>query len=93
MAFFKKLMKQAPKDGLAPAFPDDHVFPVHAMDDTKTMRSILLAWTLCFNDVLDANKLQSSLAELFEIGDWRKLGGRLRLDVSYILHGFWKLSY
>lgn len=84
MAFFKKFTSQAPKDDPTPAFPDDDVFPVHILDDTKTMRSILIAWTLCFNDVLDAKKLQSSLAQLLEIGDWRKLGGRLRLNVRIL---------
>jgi hypothetical protein len=81
MAFFRKFMTQAPKDDATPAFADDDVYPVHVLDDTKTMRSVLIAWTLCFNDVLDAHKLQFSLAELLEIGDWRKLGGRLRLNV------------
>ncbi|EEU38068.1 uncharacterized protein NECHADRAFT_48023, partial [Fusarium vanettenii 77-13-4] len=32
------------------------------------------------NDVLDPEKLHSSLAKLLEIGDWRKFGGRLRLN-------------
>jgi hypothetical protein len=34
-----------------------------------------------FNDVLDAEKLHDALSELLEIGDWRKLGGRLRFKV------------
>ncbi|KAH7050156.1 hypothetical protein B0J12DRAFT_719045 [Macrophomina phaseolina] len=49
------------------------------LEDTKTLRNIFVAWTLCFNDVLDANKLHASLSSLLEIGDWRKVGGRLRL--------------
>lgn len=81
MAFFKKYISQTRGDEPTSAFPDDDVYPVHILDDTKTMRSILIAWTLCFNDVLDADKLQSSLATLLDTGDWRKLGGRLRLNV------------
>lgn len=86
MAFFKMFMGQAQGDESTSAFPDDDVYPVHILDDTKTMRSILIAWTLCFNDVLDADKLQSSLATLLDTGDWRKLGGRLRLNVRIFRH-------
>jgi hypothetical protein len=52
------------------------------LDDTKTLRGIVVTWTLRFNDVLDADSLHASLSKLLEIGDWRKLGGRLRLKVS-----------
>lgn len=62
---------------------DDIVYPVHTLDDTKTLRNIVVAWTLRFDDVLDADKLHLSLARLLEIGDWRKLGGRLRLKVAF----------
>lgn len=58
---------------------DDEVYPVHMLDDSKTLRTIVVTWTLCFNDVLDADKLHTSLSELLEIGDWKKIGGRLRL--------------
>jgi hypothetical protein len=81
MAFFKRLLGQAPKDNATFIFEDDDVYPVHTLDDSPTMRSILITWTICFNDVLDADKLQSSLSSLLEIGDWKKLGGRLRMKV------------
>ena len=86
MDFLKRFTKQSsPPSNAAPdPYADDDVYPVHGLDDTKTFRSIIIAWTLCFNDVLDAEKLQASLAKLLEIGDWRKLGGRLRLNVSSI---------
>ncbi|KAK7415701.1 hypothetical protein QQX98_005736 [Neonectria punicea] len=66
----------------------DDVFPVHFFDDTKTYRSMILTWTLRFNDVLDPEKLHDALARLLETGDWRKLGGRLRLnaDGRLVLH-------
>ncbi|KAH8707556.1 hypothetical protein GQ44DRAFT_817332 [Phaeosphaeriaceae sp. PMI808] len=60
-------------------YENDDIYPVHALDDTKSLRSILVTWTICFNDVLDTDKLQSSLSRLLEIGDWRKIGGRLKL--------------
>ncbi|KAJ5176081.1 uncharacterized protein N7482_001958, partial [Penicillium canariense] len=37
-----------------------------------------ITYTFRFNEVLDPSKLHSSLVKLFTIGDWRKLGGRLR---------------
>ncbi|KAF9872890.1 lysr family regulatory protein [Colletotrichum karsti] len=63
-----------------PKVATDDVYPVHFFDDTKPFRGMLLNWTLRFDDVLDAEKLQSSLAKLLEIGEWRKLGGRMRLN-------------
>ncbi|OJJ47737.1 hypothetical protein ASPZODRAFT_15186 [Penicilliopsis zonata CBS 506.65] len=41
-----------------------------------------MSYTLRFNDVLDPEKLHSSLVELLKIGDWKKLGGRLRRNES-----------
>ncbi|KAF9691279.1 hypothetical protein EKO04_010789 [Ascochyta lentis] len=79
MAFFKGWVNQQPTGGLPHIFEDDDVYPVHVLDDTKTFRGILITWTICFNDALDADKLRSSLARLLELGDWRKIGGRLRL--------------
>lgn len=60
---------------------DDDVYPLHMLDDTKGCREFFLAWTLRFNDVLDVQKLHDTLSSLLEIGDWRKLGGRLRMNV------------
>jgi hypothetical protein len=60
----------------------DEVYPLFVLDDTKLYRELMLTWTFCFNDVLDAKKLHSSLSKLLEIGDWRKLGGRVRQNVS-----------
>ncbi|KAJ5125494.1 transcriptional regulator sdnM [Penicillium atrosanguineum] len=53
------------------------VYPLHALDDTLLYRT-LISRLMRFNDVLDADKLHEALLGLFEIGDWRKLGGRLR---------------
>jgi hypothetical protein len=60
---------------------NDDIYPVHTLDDTKTLRKLLIAWTIYFNDALDVDRLRSSLARLLEIGDWRKIGGRLAFKV------------
>lgn len=60
---------------------DYDIYPVHPTDDNKTNREKTMSWTLRFNDILDAEKIQDSLRRLLEIGDWRKLGGRLREKV------------
>ncbi|KAH7094420.1 hypothetical protein FB567DRAFT_3133 [Paraphoma chrysanthemicola] len=79
MAFFLRLLKGAPAQAPGPTFDDDEIFPVGMLDGTKTLRNIVVTWTLRFNDVLDADLLHSSLSRLLETGDWRKAGGRLRL--------------
>jgi hypothetical protein len=61
----------------------DTIIPLHSKDDTKSIRPHIMDFTLCFDDVLDPEKLRSSLAKLMEIGDWRKLGARLRLNVIF----------
>lgn len=73
--------------------PTDEVLPMHHFDDNLLNRSIVLAWTLRFSDVLDADKLHDSLARLLEIGDWRKLGGRIRKCVSFEFALHWGPAY
>ncbi|QIW96738.1 hypothetical protein AMS68_002256 [Peltaster fructicola] len=55
----------------------DYVYPLHFLDDLKLNR-MPVHWLLHFNDILDAQKLREALTKLLGIGDWRKLGGRLR---------------
>ena len=65
-----------------PVQDSDEIVPVHVFDDLSGYRKTLLMWTFQFNDVLDADKLHEALCELIEKGEnWRKLGGRLRLNV------------
>jgi hypothetical protein len=73
-----------------PPIESDDVYPTYMLDDTKTLRGLVLTWTLQFNDVLDAEKLHSSLSTLLEIGDWRKIGGRLRFKMSFVCVGYAK---
>lgn len=86
MDFLKRYFGQTLQESPPLSTESDEVYPVHTLDDTKTFRSIIVTWALCFNDVLDADKLHTSLTQLLEIGEWRKLGGRLRLKVSLIIN-------
>lgn len=58
--------------------PSDDVVPLPFFDDTDVFRRIILNVTFRFDDVLDHEKLRVALTRLLEIGDWRKLGARLR---------------
>lgn len=64
-----------------PASEPCGIYPLHGLDDTLLYRA-LISRLMRFNDVLDADKLHEALLGLFEIGDWRKLGGRLRVKVK-----------
>lgn len=55
-------------------------YPLHCLDGLKVNYKFV-SWTMRFNDVLDVEKLHNALSRLLEIGDWRKLGGRLRFKV------------
>ncbi|KAF6824374.1 lysr family regulatory protein [Colletotrichum plurivorum] len=59
--------------------PTDTVILLSAMDSSWMMRMMIMSWSMCFHDVLDADMLHDSLSELLTIGDWRKLGGRPRV--------------
>lgn len=68
-----------------PYFEDD-VYPLHTLDYDPNY----VDWVMRFNDVLDADMLKKSLSRLLEIGDWRKLGGRVRYrvrDEKIWIHG------
>ncbi|KAF4509338.1 hypothetical protein G6O67_003517 [Ophiocordyceps sinensis] len=54
------------------------VYPVHSLDGAKH-NHVLISWVMRFNDVLDSGKLYLALSKLLEIGDWKKLGGRLKM--------------
>jgi hypothetical protein len=62
----------------------DDVYPVHMLDDSKTLRGIVVTWTMCFDDVLDAEVLRTGLERLLDMEGWRKVGGRVRMSVSFI---------
>jgi hypothetical protein len=65
-----------------PTVPTDTIIPMHFFDDNAINRSVLLYITLRFDDILDSEQLRHGLERLMELGDWRKLGARLRMTVS-----------
>lgn len=91
MEYFRKLTGNAKGQEEAKPehevrYSDDKIYPLYRLDTTKTLKSIVVTWTLRFDDVLSAEKLHFSLEKLLEIGDWRKVGGRLQLNVSVENH-------
>lgn len=60
----------------------DDVLPLHEFDGRMQVRNIIMGWTMRFDEILDADKLNVTLSRLLEFGAWRKLGGRLRERVS-----------
>ncbi|KAL1871069.1 hypothetical protein Daus18300_004814 [Diaporthe australafricana] len=60
----------------------DEVTPVYAFDDTALNRIMPVCQVLRFPDIMDPEVLRTSLESLLEIGNWKKLRGRWRLDVS-----------
>jgi hypothetical protein len=75
--------------GQKPARPatilTDTIISMHSLDDASLYRSMVADFTLRFDDVLDPEKLSAALVRLMELGNWRKLGARLRMNVKDIL--------
>jgi hypothetical protein len=59
----------------------DTIIPLHRFDDVPIFRNIVNDFTLRFDDVLDAEKLRKALERLLQLGKWKKLGARLRMNV------------
>ncbi|KAF5566755.1 BCL5p [Fusarium phyllophilum] len=57
----------------------DVIYPTHMIDNVSVLKFLVMAWTMRFNVILNADKLHKSLSELLTISDWKKLGGRLRV--------------
>ncbi|KAG5932552.1 hypothetical protein E4U53_001270 [Claviceps sorghi] len=70
---------RAPRQDASPAtVPTDTIIPFHFYDDTKNTRGLCFDLTFRFDDVLDPERLRVALSRLLELGDWRKLGARIR---------------
>jgi hypothetical protein len=61
---------------------DHEVVPFRFWDEQNSMEKIVMEFTYRFDDVLDVQKLKSSLERLLEIGEWRGLGARFKRNVS-----------
>lgn len=82
MAFILRAIFGGGKPQRPAPIPTDEVVPMYDFDARPQVRDIIIGWTLRFDDILDADKLNVALSRLLEIGNWRKLGGRLRERVS-----------
>lgn len=60
----------------------DEVIPLRCHDDSKPLRENVFNLSFRFDAVLDVSRLHGSSTRLVEIGDWKILGARLRLNVS-----------
>lgn len=65
--------------------PSDDVLQARFFDDTSMVRDVVMRWLVRFDDVLDAEMLHCSLDALLNTSSWRRLGGRLRRNVSFIM--------
>lgn len=63
---------------------DEDIFPTHLIDNADLIRPCIVSYTFRYQAVIDVSKLRDSLIALTEIGEWRKLRGRLRLNVSLL---------
>lgn len=62
---------------------DDTVVKLATLENSLMMRSMCMNWTFRFEDTLDVSTLQKSIEDLISKGrNWRKLGGRFRVNVS-----------
>lgn len=67
----------------APArVPTDIVAPLRYWDDNVALKALVVYSLSRFDEALDAEKLRSSLERLIARKGWRKLGARLRKNVS-----------
>jgi hypothetical protein len=63
--------------------PTDEIVSLRIWDTALCMRSTVLDISLKIDDFLDITKIRGALDELFELEDWKQLGARLRMNVSY----------
>ena len=71
----------------------DAVFPIHEFDASAALHDVYCVF-LRFDSVVDAPKLKTALWRVLEVGDWRKLGGRVRQKVSIApWHGCHDISH
>ncbi|KAF9698313.1 hypothetical protein EKO04_003352 [Ascochyta lentis] len=56
----------------------DQVLPLRFWDSNDVFLKLALDFTFRFDDVLDPEKLRSSLERLLQIGDWHQMGARYK---------------
>lgn len=65
---------------------DVDIYPLYEFDQNKSLLNMPTAWMFRVNARLDPEMLRSSLSRLLQIGDWRKLAGRFKRNVSLGWH-------
>lgn len=60
----------------------DEVIKARFWDGSDMLQKIVMEFTYRFDDVLDVERLKSSLERLLEIGEWKSLGARFKKNVS-----------
>lgn len=60
----------------------DLIIPIHYFDNVTTFANITVNAIMVYDEVLDAEKLHSSLTKLVSRETWTKLGARLKKGVS-----------
>ncbi len=71
-------------NGGTDAAPADRVVPLHFFENSLLVQGNNMAVSLVFDDVLDPEKLRSSLEGLIKREGWQRLGGRLKKDVCFV---------
>jgi hypothetical protein len=67
----------------ATATEPDLVIPLSYFDNNTMFKSITMHAIMVYDEVLDPDKLRSSLSKLIERETWQKLGARLAKGVSF----------
>lgn len=63
----------------------DQVIPLHWFEDGFMWKKVIVYTLFVFDARLDPEKLHESLGRVIERDGYRKLGGRLRRNVSFTL--------
>lgn len=63
----------------------DRIMPLHYFDNNTMFLSITMHAIMVYDEVLDAEKLRSSLEKLISRDTWQRLGARLKKGVSTFL--------
>ena len=62
----------------------DQVLPLHWFEDGFMWKKVIVYTLLVFDDALDPEKLRDALTKLIQRDGYKKLGARLRKNVSEV---------
>ncbi|KAK1825795.1 hypothetical protein QBC39DRAFT_400198 [Podospora conica] len=79
METLSRLLRRQPPP---PTVPTDRIIPLHFFENSPLVQGNNMAATLVFDEVLDPEKLRTSLEALVTRDGWHRLGGRLRKNPS-----------